>query len=148
MKMLQRLMVFIISLCFSLTVLADDLAGLWLTHDDDDKPTGFVRITQQGDVFSGKVEKGLPSDKEEKYCDACKGARKGQRLIGMTILKGVQSQGNGAYVGEEILDPFSGNTYRVKLKLKDAGQLLAVRGYIGVSLFGRTQIWRRAEDGK
>jgi len=146
--MLQRLMGFVMSMFFSLTILAADLGGLWQTQDDDGKPTGFVRISQQGDIYTGKIEKGLLSDKEEKYCDACKGERKGQRLIGMTILKGVKSKGNDTYAGEEILDPFSGKTYRVKLKLKDAGKRLEVRGYVGVSLFGRTQIWRRAEDGK
>lgn len=132
---------------FWTNVVFADISGLWKTHDDDGKPTGFVNISQEGDFFTGKIEKGLPTDAEEKYCDACKGARKGQRLIGMTILKGVKHKGEQVYIGEEILDPFSGNTYRVKLKLNEADETLEVRGYVGISLFGRTQIWKRANNG-
>lgn len=134
-------------LVFTATSALADISGLWKTYDDDGKATGFVNISQAGGIYTGIIEKGLPGDTEEKYCDDCKGARQGQRLIGMTILKGVKSTGDHAYTGEEILDPFSGNTYRVKLKLKDAGNTLEVRGYVGFSLFGRTQTWKRANDG-
>jgi uncharacterized protein (DUF2147 family) len=58
------------------------------------------------------------------------------------------AKGDNHYQGTEILDPFSGNTYRVKLKLKDLGETLEVRGYVGFSLFGRTQIWKRVESGQ
>lgn len=93
------------------------------------------------------IEKGLETDKEDKYCTACKDERKDQKLVGMTILKNVKAKGD-AYAGEEILDPFSGSTYRVKMKLKEAGKKLEVRGFIGISLFGRTQIWERADNGQ
>lgn len=142
--MLKRLLILMIFV--STTALAD-ISGLWRTYDDDGKPTGFVTISQEGNLYIGKIEKGLPTDTEEKYCDACKGARKGQRLIGMTILKGVNHKGEQVYIGEEILDPFSGNTYRVKLKLNEADETLEVHGYVGISLFGRTQIWKRANNG-
>ena len=65
----------------------------------------------------------------------------------MTVLKNVQKNGD-TFEGEEILDPFSGNTYRVKLTLKDAGKKMEVRGFVGFSLFGRTQIWEHAESGQ
>lgn len=119
-------------------------AGLWKTHDDKGKPTGYVRMLEENGVYTGVIEKGLETDKEDKYCTACKDERKDQKLVGMTMMKNVKANG-GSYEGTEILDPFSGNTYRVKLKLKDAGQKMEVRGFVGVSLFGRTQIWERAE---
>lgn len=121
--------------------------GLWKTHDDKGVATGYVRINEENGILTGVIEKGLETDKEEKYCHACKDERKDQRLIGLTMLKNVRAKGD-AYEGSEILDPFSGNTYRVKLKLKDAGETLEVRGYIGMSLFGRTQIWKRVENGQ
>jgi len=142
----KTFLIFLLSLSANLAYA--DIVGLWQSRDDDGKPTGYISIAQQGDIYTGKIEKGLPTDTEEKYCDVCKGQRKGQRLIGMTILKGVKSKGDGAYAGEEILDPFSGNTYRVKLKLKDAGETLVVRGYVGMSLFGRTQTWKRVDNGQ
>lgn len=60
------------------------------------------------------------------------------------MMKNVKAVGD-VYEGSEILDPFSGNTYRVKLTLKDAGKKMEVRGFVGLSLFGRTQVWDRAE---
>ena len=65
----------------------------------------------------------------------------------MTMMKNVKAQDEN-YLGDEILDPFSGNTYRVKLKLKEAGNKLEVRGFVGLSLFGRTQVWERVENGQ
>lgn len=121
-----------------------DPSGLWKTHDDKGKPTGYVRVQEDNGVYTGVIEKGLDTDKEEKYCTVCKDERKGQRLIGMTMMKNVKSKGEG-YEGTEILDPFSGNTYRVKLSLKEAGKKMEVRGFVGLSLFGRTQVWERVE---
>jgi uncharacterized protein (DUF2147 family) len=122
----------------------DSPLGLWKTHDDQGKLTGYVRITEDKGVYTGVIEKGLETDKEDKYCTACKDARKDQKLVGMTMMKNVKAKGD-AYEGTEILDPFSGNTYRVKLTLKEAGNIMEVRGFVGFSLFGRTQIWHRAE---
>jgi uncharacterized protein (DUF2147 family) len=120
--------------------------GLWKTYDDDGKITGFVRIVKDSGNYTGVIVKGLDTDTGDERCTACKDERKDRKLIGMTIMKKVKANGD-AYVGEEILDPFSGNTYKVTLKLKEAGKKLEVRGYIGLSLFGRTQTWERAENG-
>lgn len=125
----------------------DEPTGLWKAHNDEGAPTGFIRVTQKAGVYTGVIENGLPDVTEEQFCTACKGARKGQPLIGMTIIKNVKANGD-EYKGDEILDPFSGNTYRVKLKMIESGQKMEVRGFIGFSLFGRTQIWERVNNGK
>lgn len=131
--------------CLTYDVVAGDgITGLWKAFDDQGKPTGYIRIKEDQAGFAGVIEKGLESDKEEKYCHACKDARKGQKLVGMTVLKGVKAKGE-VFEGTEILDPFSGNTYRVKLTLKAQGQKMDVRGFVGMSLFGRTQVWERVE---
>jgi uncharacterized protein (DUF2147 family) len=143
-KSIASLLVFA---CFTNLGFADTQlspAGLWKAHDDKGKPTGYIRVKEDQGVFTGVIEKGLESDKEEKYCTACTDERKGHRLIGMTMLKQVKAKGD-AYEGTEILDPFSGKTYRVKLAMKEAGQTMEVRGFVGVSLFGRTQVWQRVE---
>jgi uncharacterized protein (DUF2147 family) len=57
---------------------------------------------------------------------------------------GLTRQGD-EYQGGEILDPKTGNAYRAKLKLEDGGKKLNVRGFIGFSLFGRSQIWHREQ---
>lgn len=123
---------------------ADSPVGLWQAFNDQGKPTGYIRVTEQDGVLRGVVERGLPTDTEEKFCTACKGERKNQRLIGMEVLWGLRKDGEG-YVGGEILEPFSGNIYRAKLSLLENGTKMKVRGYLGISLFGRTQIWLREE---
>jgi uncharacterized protein (DUF2147 family) len=148
MKTLQVLAVFIACLLLTFAATAAEITGLWKAHDDEGEPTGYIRIIEESAIYTGVIEKGLETHKEEQYCTACTGERKGQKMIGMTMMKGVIDKGNGRYQGTEILDPFSGNTYRVKLKLLDSGQTLKVRGYVGVSLFGRTQIWKRVENGE
>ena len=57
---------------------------------------------------------------------------------------GLTKQGD-EYQDGEILDPETGKVYRVKMKIEDEGKKLLVRGFIGFSLLGRTQIWLREE---
>jgi uncharacterized protein (DUF2147 family) len=63
----------------------------------------------------------------------------------MTILSGLKKDRDDVWAGGEILDPGNGKTYRCKVKLIDGGRKLEVRGFIGVSLLGRTQTWIREQ---
>jgi uncharacterized protein (DUF2147 family) len=67
-----------------------------------------------------------------------------QPVIGMTILWGLIKQGDG-YEGGEVLDPENGKIYRANVKVEDGGKTLHVRGFIGISLLGPTQVWVREE---
>lgn len=121
--------------------------GLWKTIDDNSgQPRGLIRIREFHGRLEGIVEKGFPKPGENQppKCDKCDGARHNQPILGMTILWGLTKQGD-EYQGGEILDPESGKIYRAKMKLIDNGKKLEVRGFIGVSLFGRSQIWLREE---
>ena len=62
----------------------------------------------------------------------------------MTIVKGMKQNGD-KYDGGKILDPEEGKVYKCKMTLNEAGDQLEVRGYIGISLIGRSQIWTRVE---
>ena len=121
--------------------------GLWRTIDDNTgKPRGLVRIIETNGEYQGRVEKTFPKPGEDANpkCEKCEGARRDQPVIGMTILWGLKKQGE-EYNGGEILDPENGKIYRARLKLDDGGKKLDVRGFIGFSLFGRSQIWVRQE---
>lgn len=120
--------------------------GLWKTIDDTTgKPRSLIRISDKNGEFFATIEKGLlPSDKPNDTCDKCEGARKGKPLIGMVIMDGMKQKGD-AFAGGHILDPDNGETYQCKIKLDATGNKLEVRGFIGVSLFGRSQIWMREE---
>jgi uncharacterized protein (DUF2147 family) len=120
-------------------------AGLWKTIDDETKTEkSFVRVTETGGVFTGKVERIVDPAKQDSKCDKCSDARKDQRVLGMTIVSGVKKADGEAYFdGGEILDPNNGKVYKVRMTPKDGGKILEVRGFIGP--FYRNQTWQRVE---
>ena len=64
-------------------------------------------------------------------------------LVGLQIIKGLKKDGD-EFGGGKILDPDNGKLYKCYITLEDV-DTLKVRGYIGFSLFGRTQYWYRAK---
>lgn len=136
----------VLSFCHTLWAADATPAGLWKTIDDTtNKPRSLIRITEQNGMYSAVVEKGLlETDTGDKVCEKCTDDRKGQKIIGMTIAKGLKKNGN-KYDGGEILDPDNGKIYKCKMTLDESGNNLEVRGYIGISLIGRSQIWHRVE---
>jgi uncharacterized protein (DUF2147 family) len=123
-------------------------AGLWRTIDDESgKEKSLVRIVESGGVYTAKVEKITDPAKASEVCDKCSDDRKGQPIVGMTIMRSVKQDADdkGLWDGGDILDPKNGKVYKVRLKPIDDGKKLEVRGYIGAPLFGRTQTWIRVE---
>ena len=120
--------------------------GLWKTIDDSTgKPRSLIRISDKNGELIATVEKGLlPSDSPNDICDQCTGERKDKPLIGMVIMDGMKAKGD-VFEGGHILDPDNGQTYQCKIKLDSTGKRLEVRGFIGVSLLGRSQTWLREE---
>jgi len=119
--------------------------GLWTTIDDNTgKPRGQVRIYEHAGKLFGKLEKSFRPDAESRRCTKCTDERKDNPVIGLVIIRNVMRDGDD-YQGGDILDPDNGSVYRCRLKLENGGKKLKVRGFIGISLFGRTQTWERAE---
>jgi uncharacterized protein (DUF2147 family) len=121
-------------------------AGLWTQIDDaTGKPKSLIEITQLPDgALQGVVKQVYFSDQGTTHpvCDKCEGELHNKPVVGMTIMWGVKHDGD-QWDGGKIMDPGNGKVYKVKLSLEDNGQKLDVRGYIGWSLFGRTQTWIR-----
>lgn len=123
--------------------------GTWTQVDDaTGKPKSIIEITQQPDgTLQGVVKTVLLSDQgPNPVCEECEGERHNKPVEGMTIMWGVKKTGENEWSDGQILDPGNGKTYKVKLSLKDNGQKLDVRGYVGLSLFGRTQTWNRKSE--
>ena len=119
--------------------------GLWKTIDDDGKTAkSLVRISEQGGTLVGNIDRLLdPKDPADARCDKCSDDRKDRPVVGLLIIRGVKSEGDGTWGGGEVLDPNNGKTYRTRLKPVDGGKKLEMRGYIGP--FYRTQTWIRVE---
>lgn len=121
--------------------------GVWKTIDDKTKKErSIIRVTEVNGEFKGVVEKifDQPGDDPAHLCKECKDERKDKPIVGMTILWGLKKDGDG-WSGGEILDPKNGKIYRAKMSLSEDGKSLKVRGFIGISLIGRTQTWLREQ---
>ncbi|WEK68121.1 MAG: DUF2147 domain-containing protein [Candidatus Chryseobacterium colombiense] len=117
------------------------IEGKWKTIDDETKQAkSIVEIYKKSDgKYYGKVSQLLikPADPN---CTACKDDRKGKPILGMEIIRGLKKDDN-EFTGGTITDPKTGKTY--KCTITREGDQLNVRGYIGLSLIGRTQTWQK-----
>ena len=134
---------------FGAAAQATSPAGLWRTIDDSSKKDkSLVRIVETNGVYTGKVEKIVdPDSPKDATCKECSDDRKDKPIVGMTIIRNVKASADDkdVFEGGDILDPNNGKVYKSKMKLIDGGSKLEVRGFIGISLLGRTQTWVRAE---
>lgn len=147
MKITQFVSAILLGCSTLMAMAADSPVGLWRTIDDrNGKEKSLVRIVEVNGELRGTVEKLFrePGEDPNPLCEKCTGDKKDKAVIGMTILSGLRRDGN-QFTGGEILDPANGKTYRCKMALSDNGKKLNVRGFIGVALLGRTQVWLREE---
>jgi uncharacterized protein (DUF2147 family) len=126
----------------------DHLPGLWQQVDDHTgRVQALIRITRSNTgLYSGVVEKIIPApgDDPDPKCEDCRDHRRNQRVLGMQIIDGLRRTADMKYEGGEILDPDDGRVYRLRITVLGDGTRLDVRGYLGISLFGRSQVWQRA----
>jgi uncharacterized protein (DUF2147 family) len=123
-------------------------AGLWKTFGERSaQPEALVRIVELGGRFEGTVEKVFspPAPSDHPLCEACPGELRNRPVVGLTILRGLRRDGE-QYVGGEILDPDDGTVYRCTARLLEGGAKLGLRGYVGLPLLGRSQVWVRHGD--
>jgi len=142
MNPLQRLLITTIAL-LSLTVWAEqsDVEGRWLSGDGD----GWIEVQLVGDSLIGVIA-GSPNNTDgdpPRYDDLNPDpSLRNRPLDGMAIMIGFTYSGDGRWTGGTIYDPNSGKTYKCTVTQID-GNTLKVRGYIGFSLFGRSDTWTR-----
>ena len=121
------------------------IVGKWETIDGKTKkPSSVIAIEPEGSVYVGKIVKtfGKPNEKKLERCVACRDDRKNQPILGLKIIEGMQCEPNYCH-GGTILDPRDGKIYKATMRLVNNGQQLKVRGYIGISLLGKTVVWNR-----
>jgi len=123
----------------------DSPVGLWQPLDSSGKPQGLIRIFEAHGEYYGRIEPSSPSDDRNARCTHCTGKRHDQPIIGLVIMRHLKPK-NGEYVGGDILDPNTGHVYSCTVRLKDGGRELTMRGFLGISLFGKSETWRRVGD--
>ena len=136
-KTLYIFIFFISQISFSQTIL-----GKWKTIDDETgKEKSIVDIFEkQGKVY-GKIIEILEAENRHRKCEKCEGEDKNKQILGLIIIKGLKKR-RDVYDGGKITDPKNGKSYNCKISMEGKDKII-VRGYIGISLFGRSQTWIR-----
>lgn len=136
--MKKLLLTFVLSL-FGVMTFAQ-IEGKWKTIDDETKQAkSIVEIYKRGDQYYGKVYQ-LLIKPANPNCTECKDDRKNKPILGLEIIRGLKKDSN-EFTDGTITDPKTGKTY--KCTIKREGDKLNVRGYLGISAFGRTQTWQK-----
>jgi uncharacterized protein (DUF2147 family) len=125
---------------------APTAAGVWRQVDESGKVGALVTITQEGDIFVGRLSRLFldPGDDPNPICGNCSGDKHNQPFLGLVFIEGMKQSGLD-YTGGTVLDPETGDIYKAKMSLSPDGKRLTLRGYIGLSIFGRSQTWTRVE---
>ena len=136
------LVVFFLIIC---NVQSQTVLGKWKTIDDETgQAKSVVEIYEKSGKIYGKIIDIIDPAKKKELCTKCSGADKNVPILGMTIIKGLVKDGD-EYNGGKILDPNKGEEYKCLITLEDKDKL-KVRGFIGFSVFGRTQYWSRVKN--
>jgi len=132
----------VVMLFFSQISFSQTIFGKWRTIDDETgKEKGIVEIFERNGKVFGRIIDILDIEHKHHKCVKCEGEDKNKPILGLTIIKGMKKNGN-EYEGGKVLDPKNGKLYQCKISL-DGKDKLIVRGYIGISLLGRSQTWVR-----
>src|SRR5690348_1177901 len=122
-------------------------SGLWEELDPHTHIGAWFFIFEKDGVYNGAMVKMfVPAGKDPNpICTACSGDQKNQPSIGLVMIKGMQRNGR-FYENGTILDPRDGSVYNAQMEVTEDGQKLKLRGYVGIPLFGQTQVWKRLPE--
>ncbi len=129
-------------------VSADDVIGVWLNEDKD----AHVEIYKEGNKFYGKIiwlktpideETGKPKLDNKNEDESLRT----RPVMGLLLLKDFVFDGDDEWEDGEIYDPKSGKTYSCYMEFPDEDNKnnLKIRGFIGISILGRTTYWTRVK---
>ena len=122
----------------------DKLIGLWLPSNEKAR----IKVEKIGDKYYGRIvwlKEPKDEDGNEKVDkNNPDESMRTVRLLGYRMLKDFSYKGKNKWEGGTIYDPENGSTYNCTIVLIDENTI-DVRGYIGVSMFGRTDTWKRLQ---
>jgi uncharacterized protein (DUF2147 family) len=123
---------------------SQSIFGKWESKDlITNKVDSVIEVYKKNGKAYAKIVAITDKSKKEALCTLCKDENKNKPVLGMEILTGLKKNGDEWSDGT-ILDPRNGKIYKCYIKLVKPNKL-KLRGYIGISLFGKTEYMERAE---
>ena len=137
------LLTFLLTIKIPAQAQADPIEHTWY----NEAKTGKVQIYKgRDDKFYGKLvwlKEPNRDGKPKLDINNPDKTKRNQPTVGLVLLRGFKKTADNVYENGTIYDPKSGKTYESVMKLNDGK--LNVRGYIMVSLIGRSETWTKAD---
>ena len=121
-----------------------DILGIWFNEEKTSK----LQVYQVGTKFFAKIvwlkdplDKATGKPRIDNLNPDAK--LKNSPLLGLVVLKDFVFDGDNEWKNGTIYDPKNGKNYSCYIKPDDSPNKLKIRGYVGVSLLGRTTYWTR-----